>query len=151
MNATIASAWIGLIGGFAAVVATYVLTKRREREAEWRVEKLAYYKAFIESLSGIVSGDDTPESHLVFARATNNLLLFAPQNVIDSINAFRHEIRISNPTPSRDQHDKLLKDLLLEVRRDIGVYPADDPSKFEPILWASGRNKDSPPAPSIPP
>jgi hypothetical protein len=143
MNAVVIAAMISLVGGLVAVVATYWFTKKREREAEWRQQKLAYYKAFIESLSGTVEGDATPEGHRAFAKATNNLLLFAPQRVIEALNAFRNEIRVSNPNRTREQHDKLLAVLLLAIRQDVGVVPPDNPSTFSPMLWASGASQDA--------
>ena len=137
------AAFIGLMGSLVAAAVTYWFTKQREREAEWRKEKLAYYKAFVESFSGIVEGDASPEGHRAFAKASNNLLLFAPQSVIASLNAFRHEIRISNSNRTIEQHDRLLADLLLEIRRDVGVFPQDNPATFSPVLWSSGMNKDA--------
>ena len=138
MAPTIIVALIGLIGSIVVAAFAYWSTKQREREAEWRREKLAYYKAFIENLSGIVEGDDSPEGHRHFAKATNNLLLLAPQNVIEALNAFRGEISVSNPNRSLAQHDKLLAALLLAIRNDIGVVPSDNPLSFKPVLWSSG-------------
>ena len=124
----------------AVVVAvlTYRAAKEREREAEWRKEKLAYYKAFTESLSGTVGDDSTPAGQRAFARATNNLLLLAPQAVVEAVSAFREEIRVSNPEPRRDAHDRLLAEMFLAIRRDVGIVPTDNPSTFRPGLWASG-------------
>lgn len=148
MEATVITALVGLVGSILAAVLTYRATKAREREAEWRKEKLAYYKAFIESLSGIVRGDATEEGHRLFAKATNNLLLFAPQSVVHAVNAFRIEISLSNQNRTPAKHDSLLAALLLAIRSDIGVHPKDDPKTFAPLLWSSGTeklpSKDSP-------
>lgn len=141
MTANVLTSLIGFFGGLAIVVFTYWSTKRREREAEWRKEKLAYYKAFVESMSGVVEGDDDPEGHKAYAKTTNNLLLFAPQSVIEALNAFRSETAVSNVNRSQDNHDKLLATLLLAIRQDIGVHPADHPETFKPWLWASGVHK----------
>lgn len=142
MDTPILVSLVGLLGTVVAAALTYWTTKKRERDSEWRKEKLIYYKAFVESLSGIIEGDDTSDGHRAFARTTNNLLLFAPQAVIDAVNAFRAEIRISNPVRSRERHDELLASMLLAVRRDIGVIPADKASTFAPTLWASGTTKE---------
>lgn len=96
METTVVTALIALFGSVLGAILTFWFTKRKEREAEWRKEKLAYYKVFIESLSGVVEGDSSAEGHKRFAVATNNLLLFAPQAVITALNEFRHEIRVSN-------------------------------------------------------
>lgn len=141
METAIVTALIALLGSITVAAITYWSTKSREREAEWRKEKLVYYKVFIESLSGIVEGDASPEGHRSFAKATNNLLLFAPQAVIVTLNDFRHEISVSNAHRTQDDHDRLLAALLLAIRRDIGVSPEDESSTFRPILWASGARQ----------
>jgi hypothetical protein len=143
VNAAIITAIIGLIGSLLVAALTFWSTKRREREAEWRKEKLAYYKAFVESMSGIVEGDASPEGQRLFAKATNNLLLFAPQTVIVALNEFRTEIRASNPYRTTEEHDRLLAVLLLAIRRDVGVHPKDEATTFKPILWASGAGKNA--------
>jgi len=134
---------IGLIGALLVAAVTYWLATLREREGEWRKEKLAYYKAFVESLSGIVEGDASPEGHQAYARATNNLLLFAPQPVIEALNAFRSETCISNINRTRERHDRLLAALLVAIRRDVGVSPPDDVDSFAPILWTSGIGRSA--------
>jgi len=143
-------ALLGLAGSVvAAVVAvivavlTYRAAKEREREAEWRKEKLGYYKAFTESLSGTVGDDSTPEGQRAFAQATNNLLLLAPQTVVEAVAAFREEIRVSNKHQTREAHDRLLAAMFLAIRRDVGIVPADNPRTFKPGLWASGSPKVS--------
>lgn len=148
MQSTLWPALLGLAGSVvAAVVAiivavlTYRATKEREREAEWRKEKLGYYKAFTESLSGTVGDDSTPQGQRAFAQATNNLLLLAPQAVVAAVAAFREEIRVSNPNPSREKHDRLLAEMFMAIRRDVGIVPADNPRTFRPDLWASGSPK----------
>ncbi len=143
MSATFITAIVGVFGSLAVAFLTYWSTKRREREAEWRKEKLAYYKAFVESMSGIVEGDATPEGHRLYAKTTNNLLLFAPQPVIAALNAYRSEASISNQCRSQEAHDKLLAVLLLAIRKDIGVSPEDNAATFKPILWASGVGTDA--------
>ena len=141
MSLALTSSLLGLLGSIVVAAFTYWFTKRREREAEWRKEKLVYYKAFIESMSGIVEGDATPDGHRYFAKTTNNLLLFAPQAVIEALNAFRSEISVANSNRSRAMHDKLFGELLLAIRRDIGVRPTDNFATFKPILWTSGVGK----------
>ncbi len=111
-----------------------------------RKEKLGYYKIFIGSLSKILEGEDSAEGQIEFATACNDLLLFAPQRVIDALKAFRDEVRVSNPNKSAEEHDQLLSKLLFEMRRDIGVKPQDDPNTFKVGLQGAGvrsRSKSS--------
>ncbi|MGA2990451.1 MAG: hypothetical protein ABSD88_08240, partial [Candidatus Korobacteraceae bacterium] len=53
-----------IISAAAAVVVpalSFYLTKRKERQAEWQRYKFELYKELVESLSGIVGTDATPE------------------------------------------------------------------------------------------
>ena len=96
MSAEIATAIITASSGLVLASASYWFTKRQEREADLRRQKLEHYKDFALSLSGIVFGDATPEGQRTFAKACNNLNLGAPQSVIDALQAFQQEIKVSN-------------------------------------------------------
>jgi len=138
MSAEVISATVAAIGSVAVVAATYWFTKKHERDADLRREKLDHYKAFILSLSGIIVNESSPAGQKAFAQACNNLLLFAPQPVLKALRRFQYETRASNPNSSREKHDQLLSKLLIEIRTDLGVKPKDDPDTFEAWLWASG-------------
>jgi hypothetical protein len=130
-----------LIAASGAVVlagATYWFTKKRERDAELRKEKLEHYKDFVASLSGIISGETSPEGQRAFARACNKLNLVAPQAVVRALQEFQQEIKISNPNKSLAQHDRLMSKLFLEMRKDLQVTPKDGDSNFIFGLWATG-------------
>lgn len=124
--------------GVAAV--TFFLTKRKEREAEWRKQKLDHYRDFLEALSGTVGNDSTPEGQLRWAKACNTIGLIASQSVLKALWQFQDAIAKSNPNPSSEAHDRSLNELLLAIRADLGVAPKDDPSTFRFRLWASGVN-----------
>lgn len=138
MTDALTASLISAAGALLIAVAGYVLTKRAEREAEWRKEKLAYYKEFVSSLSGAISTETTPEGQIRFSRATNDIALFAPYRVIVALDRFWEEIRVSNPTKSVERHDKLLSELFFEIRRDIGVRPRDKRASFRVRLRSSG-------------
>lgn len=126
----------------AIVVATltYWLAKQREREAEWRKAKLEFYKNFIEATSGILDGEDSPETQRIYSQASNNLLLFAPQEIIELNDNFRKRTRKGSGI-SIGEHDKLLTELILAIRKDIGVKPKDDVKTFKAKLWSSGHSR----------
>ncbi|TAK99414.1 MAG: hypothetical protein EPO08_16445 [Rhodospirillaceae bacterium] len=134
-------ALITTLGGIGIAGATYWFTKKRERDAELRKEKLEHYKAFVIALSGTISGESTPAGQGAFACACNNLNLIAPQIVIERLRAFQEEIKTTNPNKSQRKHDELMSQLFLSMRRDLGID--DDESTFAVGLWASG-NKTSP-------
>ncbi|HQW53790.1 MAG TPA: hypothetical protein PLU69_07550 [Acinetobacter sp.] len=126
-----------LLAGF-----TYWSTKSKEREAELRKEKLEYYKKFIESINETIEGDKTPDGNLKFAKASNNLMLMAPQSVIEALNQFRDEISISNSAHSTlENHDRLLSTLMYEIRKDLKISPKDKKDQLRIKLWASGASK----------
>lgn len=138
------AALIAALGAVGVAGATYWFTKQREREAEWRKEKLEHYKAFVTALSGTISGETTAEGQRAFARACNNLNLVAPEAVIKALQAFQQEIKISNPNKNLERHDKLMAALFYEIRRDLKISPADDPQTFGVGLWAAGVKSNEP-------
>jgi dsDNA-specific endonuclease/ATPase MutS2 len=138
MAADVVTALIASSGALALAGATYWFTKKREREAELRKEKLEHYKDFVASLSGIVSGESTPDGQRAFARACNKLNLVAPQAVVKALQEFQHEIKASNLQRSDQRHDKLMSALFHEMRKDLQVTPKDNDSSFVFGLWASG-------------
>jgi L-asparaginase/Glu-tRNA(Gln) amidotransferase subunit D len=144
MTATIVAALIASFGGIAVAGATYWFTKQRERDAEWRKEKLEHYKAFVLALGGTIAGESTAEGQRLFARACNNLNLVAPQAVIEALGEFRQEITVSNPSKSMARHDALLAKLFYEIRRDLRIAPSDQAETFRIGLWASGVKPGDP-------
>jgi hypothetical protein len=144
MTADIATALIAASGAVILAGATYWFTKQREREAELRKEKLEHYKEFAVSLSGIISGEDTPEAQRAFALACNKLNLIAPQSVIQALQAFQQETKASNPSRTQDRHDKLMSALFYEMRKDLGISSKDNAATFQVGLWASGAPRNGP-------
>lgn len=140
MDASVATALIAAAGAIVLAGASYWFTKRSERHAELRREKLAHYKDFTLALSGIISGEQTPDGQRAFARACNALNLVAPQPVLVALQRFQEATKSSNATPaSREQHDALMSVLFLEMRKDLGVTPGDNVTTFRVGLWASGQ------------
>jgi hypothetical protein len=136
--AEIATAIIAASGAVVLAGITYWFTKKRERDAELRREKLEHYKDFVTSLSGVISGEFTAEGQRAFSRACNKLNLVAPQRVLQSLQAFQREIKISNAERSNERHDKFMSALFYEIRKDLGVSPVDDEISFHVGLWSSG-------------
>lgn len=149
MPAEVATAIIAAPGALIVAAAGYWFTKKRERDAELRKEKLDHYKEFVASLSGIISGEAGAEGQRAFALACNKLNLVAPQAVLTALQNFQQEIKASNPSPRNlSRHDDLMSRLFLEMRKDMGVWPGDDATTFRVGLWASGVPSAEP---SVPP
>ena len=133
--------WTVLIPAIALIVAsaaTILLTKHKERAAEWRSKKLAYYEEFIGAGSGIVGETAPPDAKIRFATAVNNLHLIASNGVLTALHRFCDEIAESNQQRSRDRHDELWSRLVWEIRRDLNDPPTKRPETFTARLWASG-------------
>jgi hypothetical protein len=139
--------WTALISALAAIIASagaIYLTKQKEREAEWRSKKLAYYEDFFGAASGIV-GVASPEAKIRFATAVNNLHLIASGDVIKALHAFTDEISESNATNmTKERHDELWSRLVWEIRTDLDDAPSRTPETFSARLWASGARNHSP-------
>jgi hypothetical protein len=136
--ATIIASLVGVVVAGLTAVTTYATTKKREREAEIRKEKLEHYKDFIASLSGIISGEGTPDGQQVFARACNKLNLVAPYAVIVALQSFQQEIKVTNPSPSKARHDELMSFLIHAMRDDLGLRNKGESDSLVFGLWASG-------------
>jgi hypothetical protein len=138
MSAEVITALISACGALALAGASYWFTKKKEREADWRKEKLEHYKEFVASLNGIISEEGTPEGQRAFAAACNKLNLVAPQSVIEALREFQQGIKITNSDKSRDRHDALMSQLFYQIRKDLNISPEDDRETFQVGMWASG-------------
>jgi hypothetical protein len=126
--------FVAIISAAASVVVaalTFYLTKRHELAVQLRSEKLNHYKVLLSALSDLaVDGTDKDAANMRFALAVNTIALAAPQGVIAALMAFHDEVKFSNPGRSPEAHDRLLKELLLAVRRDIGLAKGYDVASF---------------------
>jgi hypothetical protein len=89
------------------------------------------YKVLLSAISDLaIDETDKDEANLRFALASNTIALVAPQSVITALMSFHDEIKFSNKHRSDEKHDKLLIQLLLEIRRDIRLSSNDESSSF---------------------
>jgi hypothetical protein len=132
---------VAIISAAAAIVVpavSFYLTKSKERQADWQRYKFELYKELVQSQSGIVIGDSTPEGQKRFAAACNTLHLIASKGVINALHDFQNEIRVSNENHDDQRHDELLSRLLWEIRKDLGIPHNPSLDQFKARLWASG-------------
>lgn len=114
---------------FVAALA-YWTTKEREREAEWRKEKLAHYKEYFAALAGSVGSHATDETRKRYAIAFNTVGLFASQEVIECLHMYQELTKLSAEQVQLEEHDKRLTQLVLAIRRDLKLKPIDDVETF---------------------
>ena len=142
MNEAIIVAIITAAASILVAALTFYFTKKHELAVQWRNEKMNHYKVLISSLSDLaVDGVDKDAANMRFALAANTIALAAPQYVIDALMAFHDEIKFSNPDKSPEKHDKLLKELLLAIRKDIGLAGGDDTKTFNFHLIGSAPKR----------
>lgn len=131
MNDAVIVAIITAAASVLVAALTFYLTKRHELAVQLRSEKLNHYKVLFSALSDLaVDGTDKDAANMRFALAVNTIALAAPQEVIGALMAFHDEVKFSNADRSPEDHDRLLKELLLAVRRDIGLAKGDDAASF---------------------
>ena len=97
MPAEIATAIIAASGAILLAGASYWFTKKRERDAELRKEKLEHYKEFAASLSGVISGEFTAEGQRAFSRGAISSTLLRPRPCFVPFRNSRR--RLSSATP----------------------------------------------------
>jgi hypothetical protein len=94
---------------------SYWFTRKQQLAAQWR------------------ESNDTAdqEANRRFALAANTIALVAPQRVVEAMQSFQAHIRASNPDRSQEAHDRLLGQLVLAIRADLGMKPEDNPATFK--------------------
>ena len=141
MSPEIITAIITVSSALILAGTSYWFTKKREREAELRREKLEHYKEFVIAINGIIRENTTYEGKQAFSIACNKLNLIAPQSVIIRLQEFQQEISEKNQNRTDDQnHDKLLSQLFYEMRKDLAITPKDHKDTFQIGLWSSGAS-----------
>ena len=89
MNAGLFTAILSAGAAIGVAVLTYVLTKRKEREADWRKMMLENYKEFTAALSGFLEGRSvTDAGRERFVDASNAMNLVASATTIGALYIF---------------------------------------------------------------
>jgi hypothetical protein len=134
---------VAIIAGAASIVAaafTFYLTKQKERETEWRKQKLEHYKEFMQALSGVVGTHSSHDAQRRWATASNTVGLVASQNAMAALKRFQNATAPSNSNYKQDS-GLALNQLMLAIRADLDISPADDPKTFDFRLWDSGPSE----------
>lgn len=113
------AAVVSAVTALLVAAITSALTRRREREADWRRLKLERYQELVVALSGIVKERSTAEAQSRFADACNSLQLFAPEGVLSALRDFQTYNSHGNKNKNQREHDELVGRLFLAIRQDI--------------------------------
>ncbi|NJD53721.1 MAG: hypothetical protein FIB07_12740 [Candidatus Methanoperedens sp.] len=131
MDINVLVAIIPVSGSILVASLSYYLTKRLQTKTEWQHEKMNHYKVLLSAMSdAVVDGKDKKEANERFSLASNTICLVAQQDVVTALMKFHDEIRYSNPNKSMERHDILLKELILAIRKDIGLSKSDNKDTF---------------------
>lgn len=130
-----------VISGSAAVIVaalSYLFTKAKEREADWRKWKCEQYKEFITTLSGIVGRIAAQKNEAAFIDASNTLNLIGSQRVLQALGRLIDSFNAQKPPT---EQNNLLSALIREIRRDLGTPGKLDAHEFSARMWY-GRVED---------
>jgi len=142
MDNSVLIAIITASGSVIVAAVSFYLTKRHQIKSEWKKEKLNHYKELLSALSELaIDGADKGKANIKFASSANTIALVASQEVITAIMNFHDEVKFSNRSKSPEKHDKLLKELLLKIRQDIGLSKKDNEDTFVFHLIGSSPGK----------
>jgi hypothetical protein len=129
------SVLIAIISAGASVLVAalaFYLTKRHQTKTDWKKEKLEHYKKLLISLSDLaIDGKNKEKANQDFAEFSNTICLVASQEVIHKLMILHNEIKQSNDKRNFDLEVKLINDLMIEIRKDIGLTKKDDENKFD--------------------
>jgi hypothetical protein len=108
----------GVIGGYFI---KYYLDKKSESETRAFKDKREHYRNLILCLKSLREGESQHVDLFFFEYSF--IWLYAPDNVIRSANKLVERLKTSRKLSADDQ--KLVGELLVEIRRDIGFKATD--------------------------
>jgi hypothetical protein len=142
MDTPIIVAIITVSGSLVVASLTFYLTKRYELKSKWQQEKLAHYKELLMALSSLaVDGSDKNGANIRFAHAVNTIALVAPQYVVEALMDLHDEVKYNNPNRSLKNEQRLIIELMLAIRKDIGLTKKDNPLTFDFHLIGAAPKK----------
>lgn len=121
-------------GAVALIVAalSYLFTKMKEREADWRKWKYEQYKEFVAALSENVGPNPGPESQRMFLKACNTLNMIGSGGVLVSLQSLIASFNADNP---REENNARISRLIWEIRNDVRIPGNPRVKEFSARLW----------------
>ena len=136
MDTSVVVSVISAASGVIVVAVSFYLTKRKEREADWRKYKFEQYKEFMVLMGGSLGINSTPDGRKSFSSACNALHLICSKGVLLALHSLLGVA--GDPSLSNAAHDALLSNLIWEIRQDVGILGTPDASEFSAQLWSPG-------------
>lgn len=133
MDTAVVVSVISAAAGLIVAAGSLYLTKKKEREADWRKYKFEQYKEFLFSMSGNLGTNPTQDGKRNFARTCNSLHLIGSKGVLLALH--KHIEALADPSIPKAAQDALLSKLIWEIRQDVGIPGTPDASEFSVQLW----------------
>ena len=131
---------VAIIAAAASAIAsaiTFFLTRKKEREAEWRKLRVEQYRELITAMSE-VAGEATPRNNQRLALAANQVGLLASSEVL----RYQTMLLDAVATGRLEDHDNILTSLMHAIRMDLQVPDAEQQSGISFKIWAAGKGKE---------
>lgn len=123
---------IASAGAVIVAALSYLFTKMKEREADWRKWKYEQYKEFITALSENVGPNPCPETQRNFLRACNTLNLIGSRDVLLSLQSLIASMNADNP---REENNARISRMIWEIRKDARIPGNPRAEEFSARLW----------------
>jgi len=137
MDTTVVVSVIAAASSVIVTAVSFYLTKKKEREADWRKYKYEQYKELLISMSEVTGINPTLEGRRGFAKACNSLHLIGSTGVLVALHRLQDEIKGLNTDKSVAKHDAFLSKLIWEIRKDIDIPGTPEVDEFSVHLVAA--------------
>jgi hypothetical protein len=132
MDSSILIAIISASASIFVASFTFYFTKRHQTNSEWKKEKLEHYRKLLVSLSDLaVDGKDKEIANQNFSEFSNTICLVASQDVIHKLMILHDEIKLPREKRDFDSEAKLINQLMIAIRKDIGLTKKDNIEEFD--------------------
>jgi hypothetical protein len=148
-NSSITSLIVPTIGILASVITaslSYYFAKVQQIRSENRKLKEDFYRAFIKAISDTAIDNEDEAARQKLAESFNTLTLVASREVVDKLMSFHEVTKSTFGTEMKlqeylQEHDKRLRDLIIEMRRDLFGNKSNE--KGFPNIHLVGMGKKS--------
>jgi hypothetical protein len=132
MNSQVLAAIIAASATIIVAASTFFLNEQAKRKADWQQKKFGHCQKLLSAIDDLaVDGRNKQRANQEFSTASNTMVLIASQEVITALMLFHNEVKyVNHENFSVERHDELLKELILAIRKDIGLSKKDNPDTF---------------------
>lgn len=134
MESTIVVVLIAMAASIVVPSITFFLTKKKEREVEWRKLRVEQYKELMDAMSNVAGESPSAESRKRLALTANQVGLFASPAVLRQMTRLLNAVAAG----SGDNQDEIITSLIHAIRTDLKVPDAGSHEDIQLRLWGAG-------------